>query len=108
MYAEFQDDKKKITKVIKEPVREGRFGFYIPCDYPRDLKKDQYVFIFTQDTLDEYTKHYDSKIIKVYESYKEDVESCLEMIENYKEENTRLKKLNKKLSETIVELKEKK
>lgn len=113
MYVQFQDSGEIITKVRKEKVRfDGKMGRFISIFSSLNLKEDEDVYIFTEDNLDEYTKHYNDKIISAQKRHIENLEISLELMENYKsdikkleDENYQLKKVNKQLCKTITELK---
>jgi len=101
----FQDDSEKnITEVEKGTVRiEKRIGKYISV-FLSQLKEGEEVYIFTEDNLEEFTKHFNDKIICAFmeciDTKKEEIE-LFKIINKLESDKEKLQRLNKKLSEQL-------
>ncbi|MBW4256581.1 hypothetical protein KTG15_02595 [Methanobacterium sp. YSL] len=106
----FQDGEKRITEVKKGTITyDSRIGTYITCFNLFPLKETDEVYIFTEDNLDEFRKHYTDQLISTLKESIEDKKNSIKLfklINELETENFNLKKLNKQLSEKISEMKQ--
>lgn len=105
----FQDSEKTITKVARERVcNDRRIGRYITCFSLHGLNEGDEVYLFTEDNVEEFTKHYNDQLISTLKESLEDKKQLLKLYEKFKElktDNEKLRRLNKKLSEKFIESK---
>ncbi|EKF86846.1 hypothetical protein [Methanobacterium formicicum] len=105
---------KEGNKVITQ-VKTGRTIVYhnrILIDPPMFIEEGKDVMIFTDKNVDEFQKHFTDQLketlldsLKTKESYIEHIKLTIKKINELKTENNNLKRLNKQLSETIIQLK---
>lgn len=103
----FRDsDGNIITKGIETIINKFH-NQYVINNYPSGCTVGDKVFVFDQENLDKIWEYYNNKIIQAREEMINLTKEALELANEFKEDNDNLRKLNKELSETIIELKEK-
>lgn len=103
----FQDSDGNIITEATETIIIKFHDRYVINNYPFSCTEGDKVFVFDQENLDKIWKYYDNQIIQIREEMINLTEQAIELAGEFKQENDNLRKLNKELSETIIELKEK-